>query len=94
MKSESEDYKKGLAADRKDFKNVAKNIPHFSDYNYRPVINQVERLLKISEEIKSTPSIVTNFLVDVGLECIERTIPKLKEEIKKEVNKKIKGLLQ
>lgn len=79
---------------RSDFKNVAKDLPGFNNYLYRPVIDQVERLLKISNEVKLNPNVVVNFLVDVGIECFERSIPILKDEIKKTVNKKISKILK
>lgn len=79
---------------RSDFKNVAKDLPGFNNYLYRPVIEQAERLLKLSNDIKINPNIVVNFLVDVGIECFERSIPVLKDEIKKTVNSKISKLLK
>lgn len=82
---------------RTEFKNVATEIKHFNnipDYEYRPRVNRIEDLMKLAEEIKSTPNGVVNFLVDIGLECFERAIPKLKEEVKKEVSKKIIKLLK
>jgi hypothetical protein len=79
-----------------DFKNVEIKLPHNSDYkyDYRPIIEQVERLNRLSNELKSNPSSIVNFLVDVGLECFERTLPKLKEDLRKEVNKKLTKLLK
>lgn len=82
---------------RSDFKNVDKKIPHFSNYDdvvLRPRVNRVEDLNKLADEIKSTPTAIVNFLVDVGLECFERSIPKLKDEIKKTVNKKLQNLIK
>jgi hypothetical protein len=83
--------------DRTDFKNVAKDIPHFANYTdqvLRPRVNRVDDINKLANEIKSTPTAIVNFLVDVGLECFERSIPKLKDEIKKNVDKKLKKLLK
>ena len=79
--------------DRTDFKNVEKKIPHFSDYAdqvLRPRINRVEDLNKLADEIKSTPTAIVNFLVDVGLEVLERG----KDGMKKELEKKLKKLLK
>jgi hypothetical protein len=82
---------------RSYFKNVEKKIPHFSNYDdtvLRPRINRVEDLNKLADELKSTPTAIVNFLVDVGLECFERSIPRLKDEVKKQVNKKLTKLLK
>ena len=81
---------------RSDFKNVETKINYspLPEYNYRPVIDNVERLNRIADEIKSSPNTLVNFLVNVGLECFERSIPKLKEEIKNNVEKKITKLLK
>ncbi len=82
---------------RSDFKNVEKEIPHFSNYSdqvLRPRINRADDLKKLADEIKSTPTAIVNFLIDVGLECFERTLPKLKDEIKKTAEKKISKLLK
>jgi hypothetical protein len=79
-----------------DFKNVEIKLPHNSDYKYeyRPIIEQVERLNRLSDELKANPKTVVNFLIDVGLECFERSIPRLKDEINSKVQKKMKGLLK
>jgi hypothetical protein len=81
---------------RKTFKNVEINIHKnpISDYEYRPRVNRLEDIMKLAEEIKGTPNGVVNFLVDIGLECFERAIPKLKDDLKKEVSKKISKLLK
>lgn len=81
---------------RTDFKNVETKINHSAipEYTYRPIIDNVERLNRIADEIKSSPNTLVNFLVNVGLECFERSIPKLKDEIKKNVEKKITKLLK
>jgi hypothetical protein len=78
---------------RSDFKNVDKKIPHLSDYNdaiLRPRINRVEDLNRLADEIKSTPTAIVNFLVDVGLEIMERG----KDGMKKELEKKLTKLLK
>lgn len=81
---------------RTDFKNVETKINHspLPEYNYRPIIENFERLNKIADEIKSSPNTLVNFLVNVGLECFERSIPKLKDEIKKNVHKNITKMLK
>lgn len=82
---------------RKTFKNVAINIPKNSipdDVVLRPRVNRVDDLNKLADELKSTPTAIVNFLVDVGLECFERSIPKLKDEVKKQVSKKLTKLLK
>jgi hypothetical protein len=78
---------------RSDFKNVEKKIPHFSNYDdtvLRPRINRVEDLNRLADEIKSTPTAIVNFLVDVGLEIMERG----KDGMKKELEKKLTKLLR
>jgi hypothetical protein len=83
--------------DRTDFKNVETHILKNSipdERVLRPRVNRIDDLNKLADEIKSTPTAIVNFLVDVGLECFEKSIPKLKDEIKKNVAKKIKGLLK
>jgi len=82
---------------RTDFKNVAINIPKSpipDDRVLRPRVNRIDDLNKLADEIKSTPTAIVNFFIDVGLECFERSLPKLKDAIKKNVDKKIKGLLK
>lgn len=82
---------------RTDFKNVEIKINRNSipdDRVLRPRVNRIDDLNKLADEIKSTPTAIVNFLVDVGLECFERTLPKLKEEIKKDVSKKLVKLLK
>ena len=93
MSNPSQDTREGK---RKNFKNVEIKIPKnpIPDYEYRPRVNRIEDIMKIAEEIKSTPNGIVNFLVDVGLECFERAIPRLKEDLKKEVSKKIIKLLK
>lgn len=68
-------------------KKIKERIPDM--YKYRPIIENFERLNKIADEIKSSPNSLANFLINVGLECFERSIPKLKEELKKNLNEKI-----
>ena len=82
--------------ERSDFKNVETKINHnaIPEYTYRPIIENFERLNKIADEIKSSPNTVVNFLVNVGLECFERSIPRLKDEIKTNVEKKIRLYLK
>ena len=78
---------------RTDFKNVEKKIPHFSDYEdavIRPRVNRVEDLNRLADEIKSSPTAIVNFLVDVGLEILERG----KDGMKKELENKLKKLLK
>jgi len=77
---------------RKDFKKVEKKIPHFSDYDdvIRPRVNRVEDLNRLADEIKSSPTAIVNFLVDVGLEVLERG----KDGMKKELQKKLTKLLK
>lgn len=82
---------------RKDFKNVATQIKHNAipyERVLRPRINRIDDLNKIADELKSTPTAIVNFLVDVGLECFERSLPKLKDQLKIEVNKKLKKILK
>ena len=79
--------------DRTNFKNVAKEIPHFSNYTdqvLRPRVNRAEDLNKLADEIKSTPTAIVNFLIDVGLEVLERG----KDGMKKELEKKLIKLLK
>jgi len=76
-----------------NFNDVEKKIPHFSNYEdqvIRPRINRVEDLQKLADEIKSTPTAIVNFLVDVGLEILERG----KDGMKKELEIKLKKLLK
>ena len=89
--------KKAAPKLRKTFKNVEINIPKNSindDVVLRPRVNRVDDLNKLADELKSTPTAIVNFLVDVGLECFERSIPKLKDEVKKQVSKKLTKLLK
>lgn len=82
---------------RSDFSNVETHILKNSipeDRVLRPRVNRIDDLNKLADEIKSTPTAIVNFLVDVGLECFERSLPKLKEEIKKNVSKKISKILK
>jgi hypothetical protein len=82
---------------RKDFKNVAIKLPKNSipeEVVLRPRVNRVDDLNKLADELKSTPTAIVNFLVDVGLECFERSIPRLKDEVKKRVSKKLTKLLK
>jgi hypothetical protein len=83
--------------DRTDFKNVEIKIPKNpipEDRVLRPRVNRIDDINRLADEIKSTPTAIVNFLIDVGLECFERTLPKLKDEIKKTAEKKISKLLK
>ena len=78
---------------RTNFKNVEKKIPHFANYDdnvLRPRINRVDDLNRLADEIKSSPTAIVNFLVDVGLEILERG----KDGMKKELEKKLRRLLK
>jgi hypothetical protein len=85
--------KKKLSKSGTNFNSVKMIIPHISNYNdvvLRPRINRVEDLNRLADEIKSTPTAIVNFLVDVGLEIMERG----KDEMKKELQKKLMKLLK
>lgn len=89
--------KKADPKPRTDFKNVAINIPKNpipDDRVLRPRVNRIDDLNKLADEIKSTPTAIVNFLVDVGLECFERAIPKLKDEVRKAATKKLEKFLK
>ena len=89
--------KEKYVKDRTDFKNVAINIPKNpipEDRVLRPRVNRIDDINRLADEIKSTPTAIVNFLVDVGLECFERAIPKLKDEIKKTATKKLERFLK
>lgn len=82
---------------RTNFENVEIHIPKNSipdDRVLRPRVNRIDDLNKLADDLKSTPTAIVNFLVDVGLECFERSIPILKDEIKKNVSKKLSKLLK
>ena len=86
-----------IKEDRKNFEHVETKINHNAipdDRVLRPRVNRIDDLNKLADEIKSTPTAIVNFLVDVGLECFERSIPKLKDEIRKKVSKKINLLIK
>ena len=89
--------KERYVKDRTDFKNVTINIPTNpipEDRVLRPRVNRIDDINRLADEIKSTPTAIVNFLVDVGLECFERAIPKLKDEIKKSAANKLKKFLK
>ena len=78
--------------DRTYFKNVEKKILHFADYAdqvLRPRVNRAEDLIKLADEIKSSPTAIVNFLVDVGLEVLERGKNEMKKELKNQLTKKL-----
>ena len=88
---------KVIEKQRTDFSKVETHIlknPIPDDRVLRPRVNRIDDLNKLADEIKSTPTAIVNFLVDVGLECFERSLPKLKEEIKKNVSKRISKILK
>jgi len=89
--------KERYVKDRTDFKNVEINIPKSpvpEDRVLRPRVNRIDDINRLADEIKSTPTAIVNFLVDVGLECFERAIPKLKDEITKSAAKKLEKFLK
>ena len=89
--------KERYVKDRTNFKNVATEIKATAipeERVLRPRVNRIDDLNKLADEIKSTPTAIVNFLIDVGLECFERSIPKLKDEIKKNAERKMRGLLK
>lgn len=82
---------------RTDFRNVETNINHTAipdERVIRPRVNRIDDINKLADQLKSSPTSIVNFFVDVGLECFERTLPMLKDEIKKTLDKKLKGLLK
>ena len=56
----------------------------------RPRIKRIDDLNRVADQIKSSPNQIVNFFVDVGLDCFEDQLPKLTEQIKKSINKKLK----
>lgn len=84
-----------MSRNKKSFNNVEKVLPGFEvDRVLRPRVNRIDDLNKLSNELKSTPTAIVNFFVDVGLEVLERTMPILKNEIEKEVKKKVNDFLK
>lgn len=56
----------------------------------RPRINNVEQVKQLATRFKTSPTSVVNFLVNVGVEVMNRGL----DEIKKEYGTKLKDLLK
>ena len=56
----------------------------------RPRITSSDRVKKLAEELRSSPTSIVNFFVDAGIEVLERS----KGEIKQELIKKLTKLLK
>lgn len=56
----------------------------------RPRINNIDELLKLAEELKSTPTAIVNFCVDVGIEVLSRS----KDEMIKHFKEVLKNKLE
>ena len=56
----------------------------------RPRVNRLEDLNKLADELKSTPTAIVNFCVDVGIEVLARS----KDEMVKHFKDVIKGKLK
>jgi len=51
--------------------------------DFRAKINNIDKVKKLAEELRSTPTGVVNFLVDSGVEVLSRGSEEIKKEIKK-----------
>ena len=58
--------------------------------NFRARINRIEEVKKLADELKSSPTSIVNFLVDTGIEVLNRS----KEELKVELRSKLLKLLK
>lgn len=56
----------------------------------RPRIQNIEELIKLAEELKSTPTAIVNFCVDVGIEVLTRS----KDEMIKHFKEVLKDKLE
>lgn len=56
---------------------------------YRPKINYVDEVNKICNELKVAPADIINFFTETGIEVLNRALPIIKEDIKKEIQKKL-----
>ena len=78
---------------RKSFKKVETDLNHTPDIDdrvLRPRVNRIDDLNRLSDEIKSTPTAIVNFLVDIGLEVLERGTAGMKKELSKKIQKLLK----
>ena len=57
----------------------------------RPRINRLEDLIKLSEELKSTPTALVNFCVDVGIEALSRSKDEMIKHFKEVLKTKLDG---
>ena len=64
--------------------------PGTTEETVRPRITQSEKLKKLAEEMRSSPTSIVNFLVDTGIEVLNRS----KDEIKREYGKKLTKILR
>jgi len=72
--------------DKKEKYDPEKNI-------LRPRIQNINELIKLAEELKSTPTAIVNFCVDVGIEVLTRSkdemIKHFKEVLKNRIDVKL-----
>lgn len=65
-----------------------------NDYRYRAEITpeNIERLIKLANNIGFSPNKVVNVLVKIGIEVIERSAENITDELKNKLNLIIKDL--
>ena len=56
----------------------------------RPRVNRLEDLTKLAEELKSTPTAIVNFCVDVGIEVLSRSKDEMVKHFKDVLKNKLK----
>lgn len=56
----------------------------------RPRVNRLEDLNKLAEELKSTPTAIVNFCVDVGIEVLSRSKDEMIKHFKEILKNKLK----
>jgi len=64
----------------------------YNTYNFRPRIREdiAEKLRRLSNEYNIESTKIINFLVSVGVECMERSLNKVEGEIKQKIETLIK----
>ena len=66
----------------------------YNTYNFRPRIKEdiAEKLRRLSNEYNIESTKIINFLVSVGVECMERSFNKVEDDIKQKFEMLLKDL--
>ena len=69
---------------------MAKEIFDPEKHILRPRVNRLEDLTKLADELKSTPTAIVNFCVDVGIEVLSRSKDEMIKHFKEVMQSKLK----